>query len=89
MQKGEERRGAYQQDYSLQHIDKTSTVDAEKRLVRRRKYQFFEWDNPDDLIQADLTRFNRVPLFTMEDDTKEKAGFARIDWKLWPETNFN
>ena len=32
-------------------------VDAEKRLVRR-EYQFFEWDNPDDLIQADLTRFN-------------------------------
>jgi len=33
-------------------------IDAEKRLVRRREYHFFEWDNPDDLIQADLTRFN-------------------------------
>ena len=32
-------------------------VDAEKRLVRR-EYHFFEWENPDDLIQADLTRFN-------------------------------
>ena len=52
-----------------EHISKTTAyniltrhqlVDAElRRLVRRREYQFFEWDNPDDLIQqADLTRFN-------------------------------
>ena len=64
-----------------EHISKTTAyniltrhqlVDAEKRLVRR-EYQFFEWDNPDDLIQADLTRFNGVPLLTMEDDHSRKG----------------
>ena len=53
-------------------------VDAEKRLVRRRKYHFFEWDNPDDLIQADLTRFNGVPLLTMEDDHSRKGWALRL-----------
>ena len=48
-------------------------VDTEKRQVRRREYQFFKWDNPDDLVQADLTRFNGVPLLTMEDDHSRKG----------------
>ena len=52
-------------------------VDAEKRLVRR-EYHFFEWENPDDLIQADLTRFNGVPLLTMEDDHSRKGWVLRL-----------
>ena len=69
-----------------EHISKTTAyniltrhqlVDAEKRLVRR-EYQFFEWDNPDDLIQADLTRFNGVPLLTMEDDHSRKGWALRL-----------
>jgi len=65
-----------------EHISKTTAyniltrhqlVDAEKRLIRK-EYKFFEWDNPDDLIQqADLTRFNGIPLLTMEDDHSRKG----------------
>jgi hypothetical protein len=69
-----------------EHISKTTAyniltrhqlVDAEKRLIRR-EYHFFEWDNPDDLIQADLTRFNGVPLLTMEDDHSRKGWVLRL-----------
>ena len=69
-----------------EHISKTTAynilarhqlVDAEKRLAKR-EYRFFEWDNPDDLIQTDLTRFNGVPLLTMEDDHSRKGWVLRL-----------
>src|SRR4249919_85725 len=69
-----------------EHISKTTAynilvrnqlVDAERRPVRR-ECQFFEWNNPDDLIQADLTRFNGIPLLTMEDDHSRKGWVLRL-----------
>jgi hypothetical protein len=43
-----------------------SLVDAEKKIIK--EYKSFERDKPDELVQADLTRFNGVPILTMEDD---------------------
>jgi hypothetical protein len=37
-----------------------SLVDAEKKIIK--DYKSFERDKPDELVQADLTRFNGVPL---------------------------
>ena len=41
-------------------------IEREKR--EKEKLKFFDWLQPDRLIQADLTYFNGVPIFTMEDD---------------------
>jgi transposase len=49
-----------------------SLVDAEKKLIK--EYKSFERDKPDELVQADLTRFNGVPILTMEDDYSRKLG---------------
>lgn len=47
-----------------------------------REYTFFEWGKPDDLIQADLTRFNGVPLLTVEDDHSRKGWALRLENEL-------
>lgn len=69
-----------------QHINKTtaynilvrhSLVEAEKKIVK--EYNSFERDKPDELVQADLTRFNGVPLLTMEDDHSRKLWVQRLD----------
>ena len=52
-------------------------VDAEKKMVK--EYESFERDKPDELIQADLTRFNGLPILTMEDDHSRKFWAARLD----------
>ena len=54
-----------------------SQVDAEKKLIK--EYKSFERDKPDELVQADLTRFNGVPILTMEDDHSRKLWAARLD----------
>ena len=68
------------------HISKTTAynilvryelVDAEKKMVK--EYESFERDKPDELIQADLTRFNGLPILTMEDDYSRKFWAARLD----------
>ena len=68
------------------HISKTTAynilvryelVDAEKKMVK--EYESFERDKPDELIQADLTRFNGLPILTMEDDHSRKFWAARLD----------
>ena len=41
-------------------------VEAERKL--QKEYSTFERNDPDELIQADITYFNGVPLMTMEDD---------------------
>lgn len=41
-------------------------IEIEVRL--QKKWKFFEWGHPNHLIQADLTKFNGVPILTMEDD---------------------
>lgn len=70
-----------------QHISKTtaynilvrhSLVDAEKKLIKE-EYKSFEREKPDELVQADLTRFNGVPILTMEDDHSRKLWAARLE----------
>jgi hypothetical protein len=72
--------------YHQQHISKTtaynilvrhSLVDAEKKMIK--EYKSFERDKPDELVQADLTRFNGVPILTMEDDHSRKLWAARLE----------
>jgi DNA-binding Lrp family transcriptional regulator len=46
-------------------------VEAEKRV--QKEYKNFEYERPDELIQADITYFNGVPLMTMEDDHSRKG----------------
>jgi transposase len=69
-----------------QQISKTTTyniltrhslVDAEKKIIR--EYKSFERDKPDELVQADLTRFNGIPILTMEDDYSRKLWAARLE----------
>jgi hypothetical protein len=69
-----------------QHISKTtaynilvrhSLVDAEKKIIK--EYKSFERDKPDELVQADLTRFNGIPILTMEDDHSRKLWAARLE----------
>jgi hypothetical protein len=52
-------------------------VDAEKKMVK--EYKSFERDKPDELVQADLTRFNGLPILTMEDDHSRKVWVARLE----------
>jgi len=68
------------------HVNKTtayniltrhSLVDAEKKMIK--EYKSFERDRPDELLQADLTRFNGVPILTIEDDHSRKLWAARLD----------
>lgn len=55
-------------------------VEANKQLMR--EYTFFERETPDELVQADLTRFNGVPLLTMEDDHSRKGWALRLENEL-------
>src|SRR5205085_5076047 len=54
-------------------------VKAEKLI---QQYTFFERDRPDELVQADLTRFNGIPLLTMEDDYSRKGWAMRLKDEL-------
>ncbi len=50
---------------------------ARNGLVEARiqtQYMNFEMSRPDELIQADITTFNGVPIITMEDD------YSRMGW---------
>jgi hypothetical protein len=44
-----------------------------------KEYKSFERDKPDELVQADLTRFNGLPILTMEDDHSRKVWVARLE----------
>ncbi len=52
-------------------LARNGLVEAEKRL--QKEYKSFEWGRPDQLVQADITYFNGVPLMTMEDDNSRKG----------------
>jgi len=64
-----EHRYNQQQQQQQQHIISKTTaynilvrhslVDAEKKIIK--EYKSFERDKPDELVQADLTRFNGIP----------------------------
>jgi transposase len=61
--------------YSM--LVRNGLVDAEKRILK--ECRFFEWGKPDDLIQVDITRFNGIPILTMEDDHSRKAWALRLE----------
>jgi hypothetical protein len=54
-----------------------SLVDTDKKMVK--EYKSFERDKPDELIRADATRFNGLPLLTMEDDHSRKFWVTRLE----------
>lgn len=58
-------------------LTRHSLVDSEKKIIK--EYKSFERDKPDELLQADLTRFNGISILTMEDDHLRKLWAARID----------
>jgi cytidylate kinase len=67
----QQQHGRYDQQYNI-IINKTtaynilvrhSLVDAEKKIIK--EYKSLERKKPDELLQADITRFNGVPILTM------------------------
>lgn len=58
-------------------LTRHSLVDSEKKIIK--EYKSFERDKPDELLQADLTRFNGISILTMEDDHLRKLWAARLD----------
>jgi len=50
---------------------RTQEIEKEKRI--QNDWKFFEWGHPRRLIQGDLTKFNGVPILTMEDDHSRKG----------------
>jgi hypothetical protein len=56
---------------------RNSLVDAEKKIIK--EYKSFEREKPDELLQADLTRFNGISILTMEDDHSRKFWAARLE----------
>jgi len=49
-------------------------IESEKRA--KKDWKRFEWGHPNQLIQTDLTKFNGIPLLTLEDD------YSRRGWAL-------
>jgi hypothetical protein len=58
-------------------LARNSLVDSEKKIIK--EYRSFERDEPNELLQADLTRFNGVPILTIEDDHSRKLWAARLE----------
>lgn len=50
---------------------RSKEIEKEKRI--QIEWKFFEWGHPNRLIQTDLTKFNGVPILTMEDDHSRKG----------------
>ena len=79
----EQQHGRYDQQYIISKttayniLVRHSLVDAEKKLIK--EYKSFERDKPNELLQADLTRFNGLPILTMEDDHSRKLWVTRLD----------
>ena len=51
-------------------------IESEKRA--KKDWKRFEWGHPNHLLQVDLTRFNGIPLLTMEDDYSRKGWAIRL-----------
>ena len=51
-------------------------IESEKRA--KKEWKRFEWGRPNHLIQADLTKFNGIPLLTTEDDYSRRGWAIRI-----------
>ena len=57
-------------------LARNGLVEPEKSM--RKKYRSSEWGHPDELVQADLTSFNGLPILTLEDDNSRKGWAERI-----------
>jgi transposase InsO family protein len=55
-------------------------IESEKRA--KKEWKRFEWGHPNRLIQTDLTRFNGIPLLTMEDDYSRRGWAIRLTNQL-------
>lgn len=51
-------------------------IESEKRA--KKDWKRFEWGHPNHLLQVDLTRFNGIPLLTMEDDYSRRGWAIRL-----------
>ena len=51
-------------------------IESEKRA--KKDWKRFEWGRPNQLVQADLTKFNGIPLLTTEDDYSRKGWAVRL-----------
>ena len=51
-------------------------IESEKRA--KKEWKRFEWGHPNRLIQTDLTKFNGIPLLTMEDDYSRRGWAIRL-----------
>lgn len=51
-------------------------IESEQRA--KNEWRRFEWGQPNQLIQVDLTMFNGIPLLTMEDDYSRKGWAVRL-----------
>ena len=51
-------------------------IESEKRA--KNKWKRFEWGHPNRLVQTDLTKFNGIPILTMEDDYSRRGWAIRL-----------
>ncbi|KYK33766.1 MAG: hypothetical protein AYK22_06010 [Thermoplasmatales archaeon SG8-52-3] len=51
-------------------------IETEKRA--KREWKRFEWGRPNRLVQTDLTKYNGIPILTMEDDYSRKGWAIRL-----------
>jgi len=51
-------------------------IESERRT--KKEWKRFEWRHPNRLIQTDLTKFNGIPLLTMEDDYSRRGWAIRL-----------
>lgn len=51
-------------------------IESEKRA--KADWKRFEWGHPNHLVQTDLTKFNGVPILTMEDDYSRRGWAIRL-----------
>lgn len=66
---GDTRRVYPSLTYSI--LVRNGEIERERRI--QKEWRRFEWGHPNRLIQADLTKFNGVPILTMEDDHSRKG----------------
>lgn len=51
-------------------------IESEKRV--KNEWRRFEWGHPNHLVQTDLTKFNGIPILTMEDDYSRRGWAIRL-----------
>lgn len=51
-------------------------IESEKRA--KNEWKHFEWGRPNRLVQTDLTKFNGIPILTMEDDYSRRGWAIRL-----------